>query len=376
MKLPERQLMICHLSLVPFLSWANELKTKPTQHSVMALKKVGLTPDVLVLRTDKRIRAQNFEKLSVMCGVESDLVFESLTFDPIEKLFIDLEKQGLNEKFQRWFGIKKVTQTDLKKWKKLITIKEKAKKTVNVGLIAKYVGSNDPYLSVIEALKAAGYAQGYKANIEVIEAEKLEKEGYNAKNGYWKQLRSMDGIVIPGGFDKRGSEGKIFAARWAREKKVPYFGLCLGLQIMLIEFARNVLKLHGASSTEFDKKTKYPVVCLLEEQKKVTSKGGTMRLGAYPCALKANTCAAKAYGKKEISERHRHRYEFNNAYKKQFEDKGMVFSGIYKKENLIEIAELKGHPFMLGTQFHPEFLSSPLDSHPLFKEFVKTIIKS
>jgi CTP synthase len=309
-----------------------------------------------------------------MCGIERNLVFEALTFDPIEKLFVDLEKQGLNEQFQRWFGIKKGNPTDLSDWKKLIAVKQRAKKTVNIGLIAKYVGSNDPYLSVIEALKTASYSKGYKANIEVIEAEKLEKEGYNAKNGYWKQLRAMDGIVIPGGFDKRGSEGKIFAARWARENKVPYFGLCLGLQIMLIEFARNVLKLKGASSTEFDKKTKYPVISLLEEQKGVMSKGGTMRLGAYPCVLLPNTRAEKAYGKKEILERHRHRYEFNNAYKKQFEDKGMIFSGMYKKENLVEIAELKGHPFMVGTQFHPEFLSSPLAPHPLFKEFIKTII--
>ncbi|MCK4651322.1 CTP synthase [Candidatus Babeliales bacterium] len=376
MKLPEKQLMLCHLSLVPYLSWANELKTKPTQHSVIFLKKAGLAPDALFLRLDRGIDLKERNKLSVMCGIEKELIFEDLTLNPLSKLFVDLEKQGLNEKIQKWFGIKKVKKTDISGWKKLIQVISKAKKILNIGLIAKYVGSNDPYLSVIKALESAGYLQGYKVNIELIEAEKLVFEGYGSAGSFWKKLKKVDGIVIPGGFDERGAEGKILAARWAREKKVPFLGLCLGMQIMLIEFARSMLKLKNASSTEFDKKTKYPIISLLEEQKEISIKGGTMRLGAYPCYLKSGTQASAIYKKKEILERHRHRYEFNNKYRNMFEKYGIVFSGIYKKENLVEIAEFKDHPFMIGCQFHPEFLSTPLKSHPLFKEFIKNAIKT
>lgn len=374
MELADRQLMLCHLSLVPFLSWSNEVKTKPTQHSVITLKRAGLTPDSLFLRTDKRIGANSKEKLSVMCGVDKDLVFEALTFDPVYKLFLDLKKQLVNERIQKWFKIKNVKKANLSEWEKLIEIIEAEKKELTIGLIAKYVGSNDPYLSVIRALMAAGDSCGYKVNIEVIEAEKLEKEKYGSDQPAFKQLKSVDGIVIPGGFDVRGVNGKIMAAKWAREKRIPYLGLCLGMQTMLIEFARSVLKLKDASSTEMDRNTKYPIVSLLEEQSSVTKKGGTMRLGAYQCSILPNTKAYQVYKKNEVMERHRHRYEFNNKYKKQFEKAGVIFSGIYKKDDLIEIAELKDHPFMLGCQFHPEFLSSPLKPHPLFEALIKAVI--
>ena len=373
MELDERQMMLAHLSLVPFLDWANELKTKPTQHSVVLLKEAGLIPDVLFLRVDKkRIEAKNIEKLSRMCGIPTDLIFESLTFDPIYKLFLDLQKQGVNEKIQKWFKVKKVHKSDLSEWKKLINWIEKKKDKLNIGLFAKYVGSNDPYLSVIRAIEAAAYWQGFDINIQVIDAEKLGREG--VAGATYKQLKEMDGIVVPGGFDKRGVSGKILAAKYAREKKVPYFGLCLGMQIMLIEFARSVLKLKNASSTEFDKKTKYPIIDIMLEQREVEQKGGTMRLGAYRCEILPKTIASRAYRKKETKERHRHRYEFNNKYKKRFEHAGVVFSGINKDLNLIEIAEIKSHPFMLGTQFHPEFLSAPLNPHPLFMEFIKMIV--
>ena len=374
MQLSDKQLMLCHLSLVPYLSWARELKTKPTQHSVMLLKKVGLIPDALFLRTDKKVEDKSITKLSVMCGVDKKLIFQALTLNPVYKLFVDLEKQELNEKIQNWFGIKNTKKTKLLAWKNLIKSIEEEKKEVTVALVAKYVGSNEPYLSVIKALLAAGYANKCDVKIEVIDAQKLEEEGYASNGKTWKLLKKVKGIVIPGGFDKRGAEGKILAARWAREKKIPYLGLCLGMQVMLIEFARSVLKLKKASSREFDAKTPYPIISLLDEQQKVTQKGGTMRLGAYPCTILPKTLAYKAYKKATIKERHRHRYEFNNAYKKQFEKAGVVFSGVCKDRDLVEMAELGKHPFMVGSQFHPEFLSSPLNPHPLFKLFIQTVI--
>ena len=374
MDLPRRQLMLCHLSLVPFLSWANELKTKPTQHSVMLLKKAGLIPDSLVLRGDRSVGEKAKEKLSIMCGVDKSLIFESLTYNPIYKLFLDLQKQDLNKRIQNWFGIKKAKTADLSEWKKLIKKIEQEKTTINIALIAKYVGSNDPYLSVMKALESAGYANNVDVKVIVIDAQKLEKDGLKKGTDIYKLIKSVDGIVVPGGFDKRAIAGKILAAKYARENKIPYLGLCLGMQVLLIEFARSVLKLKEASSTEFDKKTKDPVVSLLEEQEGIVKKGGTMRLGAFPCTIIPNTIAASAYRKKEVMERHRHRYEFNNAYKKAFEKAGIVFSGIYKEKDLVEISEIKGHPFMLGCQFHPEFLSRPLKPHPLFDAFIKAAL--
>ncbi|MBD3272873.1 CTP synthase [Candidatus Dependentiae bacterium] len=372
MELNPDQLMLCHLSLVPYLDWANEIKTKPTQHSVILLKKAGLAPDSLFLRTDYKTTLKTKEKLSVMCGVNRDLIFDALTVDMIPKIFVNLKEQKVNERIQKWFGIKNIKKTDLIKWKKLIRIIQNKKRTVKIGLIAKYVGSNDPYLSVIKALEAAGHANKVEVAVEVVEAEKLEK---SSKKEVEKTLSKMDGILVPGGFGKRGVEGKILAAKFARENDIPYLGLCLGMQVMLIEFARHVLNLKGASSTEFDKGTKYPVISLLEEQRKINKKGGTMRLGVYPCSLLPGTKARKIYKKDKVLERHRHRYEFNNKYKELFEESGVIFSGIYKKENLVEIAELEKHPFMIACQFHPEFLSTPLKPHPLFKEFIKIVLE-
>jgi CTP synthase len=365
MQLSEKRMFHCHLSLVPYLSWSNELKTKPTQHSVMLLKKAGLDPDSLFLRTEKKLTAKVMTKTSVMCGVDQDMIFEVPTHNPIYKLFIDLHKQELHKKIQQWFGIKRVKNSDMSEWKKLIKLIEKKKQKVKIGLVAKYVGQSDPYISVIEAIKSAAYACNRDVEVVVIEAEKLDKD----------KLKSVDGIIIPGGFDKRGAEGKIQACEWARKKKIPYLGLCLGMHILIIDIARSLLKLKGASSTEFDKKTKHPVISLLEEQKKITTKGASMRLGAYPCTLVPGTLAHKAYGKKLVQERHRHRYEFNNKYKELFEKHGVTFSGIYKDKGLVEISEYTNHPFMVGVQFHPEFLSTPLKPHPLFKAFMQAIIK-
>jgi CTP synthase len=372
----KKRMLHGHLSLVPYLEWANELKTKPTQHSVMLLKKEGLQPDCLFLRTDHPIDTKSTKKLSIMCGVAEDLIFQAKTYNPIYKLFIDLHKQSLHTQIQKWFDIKHPKDSDLSKWKKLIKLIEKKKKIVKIGIIAKYVGQNDPYISVIEAIKSAGYACNRDVELHIIEAEKFEtSKTSTAWREAIKVLKSLDGIIIPGGFDSRGVEGKIAAAKWARENNIPYLGLCLGLHIMLIEFARSVLKLKNASSTEFSPKTKHPVICLLEQQRKVTKKGGSMRLGAYPCTLTPKTKAHKAYGKSLVHERHRHRYEFNNSYREQFEHEGIVFSGIYKGKNLIEIAEYDDHPFMIGVQFHPEFLSTPLVPHPLFKAFMESVVK-
>ena len=361
-------LMFTHLSLVPYLEWAHEIKTKPTQHSVILLKKSGLTPDALFLRTDYKTDDKIKKKLSIMCGVKQEFIFDALTVNLIPKIFMNLDKQNVNLLVQNWFGIKNVKNTDLTEWENLINLIENKKKTVNIALVAKYVGSNDPYLSVIRALETAGNFNNVNVKIEVIEAEKLENIN---KKEFEAVFNNIDGIVVPGGFDKRGVDGKIACAKYARENNIPYFGLCLGMQIMLIEFARSVLKFKHASSTEFDKKNKYPVISLIEEQKDIEKKGGTMRLGLYPCVLLKNSKAGQAYGQEKILERHRHRYEFNNKYKKEFEKNGVIFSGIYKKENLVEISEIKEHPFMVGTQFHPEFLSTLLKPHPLFKEFIK-----
>jgi CTP synthase len=370
LELNQKQLFHAHLSLVPLLEWANELKTKPTQHSVMMLKKAGLTPDGLFLRSDKKLTKKSLEKVSSMCGVDKSFVVQVLTYKPLYKLFSALKEQGLNRNLQEWFQIKKIKESDLSEWEDFIKKIEKKKKSIKIGLIAKYVGSSEPYISVIEAIKAAGYHSNRDVELLVIEAGKLEKKDKESL----EQLKSVDGIVMPGGFDERGVEGKIAAVKWARENNIPYLGLCLGMQVLLIEAGRSLLKLKDASSTEFNKKTKNPIISLLEEQKKVVNKGGSMRLGAYPCSIEKKTLAHKAYGESKVMERHRHRYEFNNEYKKEFEKAGIVFSGLYKKENLVEIAELKDHPFMVGCQFHPEFLSNPLKPHPLFKLFVETIL--
>ncbi len=368
--LGDNHFMHTHLSFVPYLEWANEIKTKPTQHSIMLLKKSGITPDALFLRVDKNVDDKILKKLSVMCGIKEDFIFQVPTSRPIYNLFLNLRDQKLHEKIQRKFGIRPIKKTDLSSWESWIKLISKKKEEVKIGLIAKYVGSNDPYISVIEAIKSAAWFFNREAKITVIEAERLE----NKEKENLEKLKEVEGIVVPGGFDARGFEGKIKAAKWARENNIPYFGLCLGLQVMLIEFARSVLGFKDASSSELEKPTKHPIIVLLEEQLKVKDKGSSMRLGAFPCTLVPGTKAHSAYGELKVSERHRHRYEFNNEYREAFEKAGAVFSGIYEKKDLVEIVEFKDHKFMLGTQFHPEFLSSPLKPHPLFKAFMKEIV--
>ncbi len=363
-----------HLSYVPFLEWTGEIKTKPTQHSVNELMRAGLVPDCLFLRSNKQIEQKAIEKLSIMCGIRKDLIFQVLTYSPIYQLFIDLYKQGVSKKIQEYFKLASIKDSDLTEWEDLITRINASADGIKIGVIAKYAGSNDPYISVVEAIRSAGYHLRRKVEVIIVEAELLEQGPYGGDTLGWQQLKSLDGIVVPGGFDNRGIEGKVLAVRWALEHNIPYFGLCLGMQVMLVEIARSLCKLSDANSTEFNKNTGAPVVALLQEQQTVTRKGASMRLGAYPCTIKPGTKAAQAYGESVVQERHRHRYEVNNVYLETFEKVGVTFSGVYQDKDLVEIAEYDHHPFMVGTQFHPEFLSSPLKPHPLFKAFMAAVL--
>lgn len=370
-----RSVFHAHLSYVPTLPWIGEIKTKPTQHSVNELKKAGLVPDALFLRCDGAIDVKARAKVALMCGIATDFVFEVPTVRPPLKLLFSLAAQRLPEMLGEFFNFDihenfQIQQPLWSEWKQLVNNIEQAERRILVGLIIKYAGANDPYLSVIEALKSAAYAHKIILEINSIDAQKLEQQDV----GEWARLRELNGIVVPGGFDKRGTEGKILALTWARENKIPCLGLCLGFQLMLVEAARSLLKLSAATSTEFEKNTPDPIISLLSEQAGIEVKGGTMRLGAYECELLPGSLAQRVYGVATVAERHRHRYEFNDAYKKRLEACGVVFSGIHKQKNLVEIAEIAGHPFMLGTQFHPEFKGSYLNPHPLFKGFIQAVI--
>jgi CTP synthase len=370
-------LMHAHLSYVPVLSWTGEVKTKPTQHSIIELKRAGLIPDCLFLRADKEVDKQSIDKLSVMCGLKKDYIFQVLTAHPIFQVFIDLDKQDVGKKVQEYFNIPTIRYSNLSLWEQFINQISDSTQELKIGLIAKYVGSNDPYISVIEAIKSAAYSNNSKIQLLVIEAEALFHDIHNKETSdSWRKLRSLDGIIVPGGFDSRGVEGKIVAAQWARENNIPYLGLCLGMQVMIIEIARNLLLLKDANSTEFNQKTNHPVICMLEEQRAITSKGATMRLGSYLCAIKEGSKAHEAYKKTAVLERHRHRYEVNNCYKDQLAMAGVIFSGKSEEMDLVEISELQDHIFMVGVQFHPEFQSSPLNVHPLFKAFVQAVLRN
>lgn len=374
MELGSQHVMHSHLSLVPFLNWANEVKTKPTQHSVVALKRAGLVPDCLFLRADRAIEEQSIDKLAVMCEVNKEYIFQVLTMDPVYKIFLDLQAQEVGRAIQKFFNLSVIRESDTSAWKTFIENIVQSKKMLTIALVAKYVGSNDPYISVIEAIKSSAYHLNYHIKIITIEAERLDHERDQQDTSVaWNDLKKVDGIVVPGGFDSRGVEGKILACKWARENKVPYLGLCLGMQVMIIESARSLLHLSGANSTEFDPATTDPVVCLMNEQHEVNEKGATMRLGSYLCTVQKNTRAHEAYQQEHVWERHRHRYEVNRKYKEHLEKVGLVFSGIHQDLNLIEITEVRDHPFMIGCQFHPEFQSSPVRVHPLFKAFMETV---
>lgn len=358
-----------HLTYVPYLKAAGEVKTKPTQHSVERLRTIGLMPDLIICRCEMTLTEEVKEKISLFCNVPRSAVFEEVDVEhSIYEVPLDLQRQGLDDTITHLLGLKN-KKVDLSDWKKIIETIKHPKGTVTIGLVGKYVQHQDAYKSVMESLNHGALAHGYKLEIKKIDSEKLELH-----RSLTEQLKGCDGYLVPGGFGERGWMGKIYAAKYCREEKIPYFGICLGMQVMAVEFARNVLKLEDANSTEIDAYTKNPVISLLSEQKEVTDLGGTMRLGAYNCVLKAGTHAHKAYGAPVISERHRHRYEFNNKYLDKMEHAGFLIAGHLENGNLCEIAEIKGHPWMVGVQFHPEFKSKPVAPHPLFRDFVKAVI--
>jgi CTP synthase len=354
-----------HITWLPHIGATDELKTKPTQHSVRELRGLGISPNMIVARANYHIPADVSTKIAQFCDVDQEAVVPVHTTDVMYEVPLLLERMKVAEYIMKALNIEARRKPDLSQWERLVKQARAKKPEVRVALVGKYIELRDAYMSVKESLTHAGLALGVQVEIDWVHASELEKD-----RG-WDEVRLADGILVPGGFDSRGIEGKIAAGRYARENKVPYLGLCLGMQTMCIEFARNVLGYSEANSTEFDPASPYPVIDLMPDQRELADKGATMRLGIYPCQLQPGTVAARAYGNGVIEERHRHRFEFNNSAREAFEERGMRFSGVSPDNRLVEIAELADHPFMLGTQFHPEFLSRPTRPHPLFLEFVR-----
>ncbi|WAA12200.1 CTP synthase [Fervidibacillus halotolerans] len=356
--------MYIHCTLVPYIKAAGEMKTKPTQHSVKELRSLGIQPNVIVVRTEKSISQDLKEKIALFCDIESEAVIESRDADTLYAVPLAMREQGLDEIVCNHLKIVS-HEPDMNEWENLVNKVRNLSKKVKIALVGKYVELQDAYISVVESLKHAGYVFDSDIEIDWINAEHVTRE--NAVN----LLKGADGILVPGGFGDRGIEGKINAIEYARENNVPFLGICLGMQLASIEFARNVLHLPDAHSSEIVSDTKHPIIDLLPEQKDVEDMGGTLRLGLYPCKLKEETKAYKAYGEKVIFERHRHRYEFNNEYREMMEQKGLVFSGLSPDNRLVEIIELKDHPWFVACQFHPEFKSRPTHAHPLFRDFIQ-----
>ncbi len=353
-----------HVTYVPFIKAAGELKTKPTQQSVAKLREIGITPHIIACRCEKPLDKELRQKISMFCNVPLEAVIEAKDVDhSIYEMPLMLQRERMDDLVCRLLHLT-TPAPNMAHWQEIIRKLIAPQHRVRVGVVGKYIGLQDAYKSVYEAIIHGGVANDCGVEIVQVDAEEIEKHGAA------KVLRGLGGILVPGGFGERGIEGKILAAKYARENKVPYFGLCLGMQIATIEYARNVMKLEKAHSTEFNPDTPHPVIALLDAQKKVTKKGGTMRLGAMPCQLVLGTKAATLYGSFVIQERHRHRYEFNNSYREKFEKAGFVFSGTSPDGKLVEVIELKDHPFYVASQFHPEFLSKPHQPHPLFKGFI------
>lgn len=358
-----------HLTLIPYIKCADEIKTKPTQHSVGTLREIGIEPDILICRTEKALSDEVKEKISLFCNVRKEAVIEAKDVASIYQVPSEFKNQILDEIILSHFKL--ISRlSNLKEWEKNVVERIiNPEDRVAIAVVGKYVGLQDAYKSIYESLAHGGIHNNAKVEIKKIDSEEIEKDGPE------KLLSEVSGILVPGGFGYRGIEGKIKAIKFARENNIPYLGLCLGMQCAVIEFARNVCGMKSANSTEFKLKTKYPVISLLEEQKRVKNLGGTMRLGIYPCKIKKGALAYKLYGQGLIYERHRHRYELNNKYRSALEKKGMIFSGIYPKNNLVEIVELKGHPYFIAAQFHPEFKSKPDKAHPLFRGFIKAALE-
>ncbi len=367
-----------HLTLVPYIETAGELKTKPTQHSVKALREIGIQPDILLCRTDRLLSPSIKAKIGLFCNVEGDAVITAKNVETVYEVPIIYHQEGLDdkivEKLNIWTG-----RPNLQGWERVIKRVKQPNRETTIAVVGKYVSLVESYKSLTEALIHAGIANDARVNLRYVDSEEVEKEGPE------RLLQEANGILVPGGFGTRGVEGKIKAIRYAREHRIPFFGICLGMQCAVIEIGRHCAGLKGANSLEFDPQTPHPVIYLMEEwvgrdetvQKRSSEsvKGGTMRLGAYPCRIEEGTLANEAYGKKLIHERHRHRYEFNNAYREAMEKAGLCFSGLSPDKELVEIVELKDHPWFLGCQFHPEFKSKPMDPHPLYRDFIKASLK-
>ncbi len=363
--------MYIHVTLLPFIKAANELKSKPTQHSVKELRSIGIQPDMIILRSSRKITREVKGKVALFSNLREDMIVEAMDAKTIYEVPLIFEKQHVADKIMKHLNLKEKKTPNLKGWKEIVDKILHPQKNVTIALVGKYVHLRDAYMSVHEALIHAGIANNAKVTVKWVDAEELEREDADLD----ELFREIGGILVPGGFGSRGIEGKIRAVRYARENNIPYLGLCLGLHCAVIEFARNVLGFRDAHSTEFNENTPYPVIHMLPSQLHIKEKGGTMRLGNYRCVLRKESNVYRAYGKEEISERHRHRYEFNNTYKERFEEMGMFPAGINPETNLVEIFEYKKHPWFVATQFHPEFNSRPTRPHPLFREFVRAALK-
>ncbi len=363
----KENVLYIHVTFVPYLEAAKELKSKPTQHSVKELREIGIQPDIVICRSQAKLSKEVKNKISLFCDIKKEGIIEATNVESIYEIPLIFEKQGLGDLIIKLLNLK-CKGPDLKEWERMVDKIYRPQREVRIGVVGKYISLKDAYISITEALLHGGIDNNCRVKIERIDSDKVKD--YSSKEPF----KGINGILIPGGFGKRGIEGKIETVKYARENKIPFLGICLGMQCAVIEFARHVIKLEKANSTEFDSDSPFPVLDLLPEQKGVKIKGGTMRLGAYPCKLEKNSLAFKAYQQEMVYERHRHRYEFNNLYKEKFIEYGIKFSGIYQDLNLVEIIELPDHPWFVGVQFHPEFKSRPNRAHPLFKDFIKAAI--
>ncbi|MEZ5037249.1 MAG: CTP synthase [Chitinophagales bacterium] len=368
-QLPKEDYLVLHLTLVPYLASAKELKTKPTQHSVREMQSYGVQPHVLICRTEHPLGKERKRKIADFCNVEPDCVIEAMDAETIYDVPINLKQEQLDRIVLEKLGYKDMPEVELGKWNNFLKGHKQPSKEITVAVVGKYIELKDAYISIYESFIHAGAAHNCKVNIIALQSEEIDKTNVA------KKLAHINGIFVAPGFGQRGIDGKIVVIQYARENKIPFFGVCLGMQVAVIEFARNVLGIKDADSTEMNSSTTNPVIDLMNDQKDIQNMGGTMRLGAYSCAIKPNTLAHKIYETEAISERHRHRYEFNNQYLEQIERAGMIASGKNMDNNLVEIIEIPEHPFFIGVQFHPEYKSTILQPHPLFCAFVEVALK-
>lgn len=361
--------MNIHLTYVPYLQAAGEVKTKPSQHSVQTLRSIGIIPDMVVCRSEQSLSQDILDKISLFCSVRKEMVLDEPDVEfTIYEVPVALKKRGIDQKIAHFLNLPH-QESNIASWEEMVEKMRFPQGKVVIGIVGKYVQHQDAYKSVLESLHHGAMAHHVELELRFFESDKVLEEG-----ALKPEVKGCDGYLVPGGFGERGWMGKIMTAKYCRENQIPYFGLCLGMQVMSVEFARHVLNLEEANSTEMDPSTPHPIISLLSEQKEVSDLGGTMRLGSFPCRLKAGTKAHQSYGKEQIDERHRHRWEFNNQYKELFEKKGFVISGVFEQQGLCEIAEISDHPWMIGVQFHPEFKSRPNQPHPLFRDFIAAAV--